>query len=462
MNWFTKETKTFYIARPPEADNQLIYLHPDKSIPRGTKLTVRSDECALFFREGKYVGRINAGTVLLDTANIPFLGHLLVDRFTGSNQFLCEIFFVALREINVELPLSPLGDFRDLNSAHVVSVNTSLFYTLRVLDPVRLIVELGGQSEVSADTAQFIVAGRILNQMRKVVGQHSQTRPILSLTSNAEAESIAEDIRREGSREFESVGISIVRVYDLLVTLDADSLELLREFGRQESELQLQAKGMQLATHEGFAEFNLLQGQRAALEGLGKGLSAGNGPLILSGGLGANLTGSGGLSGGAVSRSLARGQASSTSRELLSRRDSFLLKEDRGFAGPYSARQVALLAISKGLHLSQMSIRSSDDPETVVFQADSEPQIVAEYNRRGGKQQPNQEPAQSGSVMPGGLLGVPGFAPAYSAAKADGRISPEEFSLLVSIVQSSMTGLSRVECETLVRQEIERDKIEVM
>lgn len=53
FGWLTNETKSLYIARPDEFANDLIYLHPDKSIPRGTKLTVRSNECALFFREGQ-------------------------------------------------------------------------------------------------------------------------------------------------------------------------------------------------------------------------------------------------------------------------------------------------------------------------------------------------------------------------------------------------------------------------
>lgn len=99
LGWFSKETKSMYVARPAERADDLIYLHPDKSIPRGTKLTVRSDECVLFFREGKYIGKVNPGTtVQLDTANIPFLGHLLIDKFTDANHFICEVFFVRLSE----------------------------------------------------------------------------------------------------------------------------------------------------------------------------------------------------------------------------------------------------------------------------------------------------------------------------------------------------------------------------
>ena len=46
-------TKAQYIARPESAATDLVYLHPDTTVPRGAKLTVRSDETAIFFREGQ-------------------------------------------------------------------------------------------------------------------------------------------------------------------------------------------------------------------------------------------------------------------------------------------------------------------------------------------------------------------------------------------------------------------------
>ena len=292
LGWFSKEVKSTYVLRPDEYANDLIYLHPDRSIPRGTKLTVRSDECVLFFREGKYIGRINAGSVILDTANIPFLGHLIVDQFTGGNHFLCELFFVSLRETILHVPPSQLGQFKDSNSANVVAVNGALSYTVRVTDPARLVIELGGQSATSGTVVREVFNGRMLNQLRKSVGMRSQKMPILSVVSNVDAEGVSEEIRLLGIEEFGALGIVVGRVYGMFFSLDEASLHLLREFGKQEAGLALQEKGMRLAQGEGFAEFNLVQGQRAALEGLGKGLGTGNGPMIMSGmSLGANLTG---------------------------------------------------------------------------------------------------------------------------------------------------------------------------
>lgn len=423
FGWLTNETKSLYIARPAEYAGYLIYLHPDKSIPRGTKLTVRSDECALFFREGRLIGRINAGTILLDTANIPFLGHLLVDKFTDANHFICEIFFVSLKETVFRVPLSSLGQFKDVNSANVVAVLGSLSYTVRVSSPEKLVVDLGGQNENSGAAIHGIFNGRMLNQFRKAIGSRALVSPILDVVSNVSAEAISEEIGKLGHAEFSPIGIGIGRVFDLSVQLDAESLALLRDFGKQESGLALQAKGMKLATSEGFVDFNLMQGQRAALEGLGKGLSTGNGPLMMTGfNLGANLTGSSGRASPRLVSSPARPST------VLATQTMFIVKDGGGESGPHSARQLALLAISKGLALADMQIRSTEDPVDVSFSADLEPQIAAEYKRR----LPQSAPPPSAATNPNEQV----FLLSFTAAVRNGQLGKLEVDMLSNLALS--------------------------
>src|SRR5579871_3371386 len=232
-NWFTAQTQSLYIARPDAHLKDLIYKHPDRSIPRGAKLTVRASECALFFREGKCVGRIEPGTVALDTANIPFLGHLVVDRLTDANHFLCELFFVSTNEIILRVPdfdrlttdgrepgydlLKPrpeallrggasdlgsgnpkyvlLGQYRDSNSALVVSVGGSVSYTLKVQNPERLIVGLAGQSSYAGHEVEQVLAGRLLNRLRQLVGRRVRVSPVLDVVSNVDAEEISNELR---------------------------------------------------------------------------------------------------------------------------------------------------------------------------------------------------------------------------------------------------------------------------
>ena len=61
------------IARPDEAKDHWVYKHPDQTIPWKAQLTVDSDEIAMFFKNGQYVGSLAAGRHTLDGNNIPVL-----------------------------------------------------------------------------------------------------------------------------------------------------------------------------------------------------------------------------------------------------------------------------------------------------------------------------------------------------------------------------------------------------
>jgi membrane protease subunit (stomatin/prohibitin family) len=457
FGWFTNETRSLYVERPATAAGALIYLHPDKSIPRGTKITVRSDECALFFREGQFVGKLEPGTYLLDTANIPWLGHLLVDKFTGANQFITELFFVSIAETLVELSPTALGQYVDLNSRNVVQIIGKTSYTLLVEDPLRLVTQLGGQSAESSATTIEVLNGRLLNGFRKIVGQLVESIPVLSVVSNAQAEAVSNGLLQFAGAEFQAIGTKLRRVYSLELTLDEASFNLLREFGKQEAGLRLQSKGAEIASQEGFAEYNLIQGQRAALEGLGKGLAEGKGTMFMGMGLGGNLT----------SQQTARPSPRPPSRggsgtqgpgTILAPPRSFLIQSARGEDGPFSIRQVALHAASSKRPLSEIMIRGEDDPPGVYFSADLEPQIVAEYRRRvpsvpaGTAPAASQNPSPDGSHQTAPQTAPSIFDVAFEAAISDGVISPEEISMLVALSQSLGMASDPASAKTLVIQ----------
>jgi len=381
LNFFTNETKSLYIARPAAAARNLIFLHPDKSIPRGAKLTVRSDECALFFTEGKYIGTVNPGTTtLVDTANIPFLGHGLIDAFSDANHFITEIFFVLLSEVIIPIVSTPLGQYQDLNSKNVVSIVVSFQYSIRVQEPLKLIISVGGQSAYSQDTVVQIFNGRLLNGLRKMIGQRAQSLPMLSIVSNVDSEQLSTDLSDFSRQEFRQSGVDIARVFDMMLQLDDESLKQLKEFGRQESTLAIQSKGAQIANQQGFSEFNIIQGQRAALEGMGQGLATGRGTMLMGMGMGANLTNI------RSSVSSVRDENSRTSGfsrgATLAAPRNYLISSPNGETGPYSARQIALSAIASRKSLGEVLVRGDDDPVDSYFPADAEPQILTEYNRR--------------------------------------------------------------------------------
>jgi membrane protease subunit (stomatin/prohibitin family) len=458
MAWFSKETKSLYIARPPHAAKDLIFLHPDKTIPRGANLTVRSDECALFFREGRLVGRLGPGTHNVDTANIPFLGHLLVDKLTDGNHFITELFFVALSECIIDLPVTDLGQYQDQNSRNVVAIRARGSFTVRVKDPERLIVDIGGQSAGSAAKVIEILCGRLANGMRRAVGKRSGQVPILSIVSNADAEAVSTELITGSQPEFEGMGISIQRIINLDFKLDDESLKLLREFGKQESGIALQSKGAQVASQAGFAEYNLVQGQRAALEGMGKGFSAGKTTMFMGGGgLGADLTRSPtGLHRPAPVPAPAPYRADG-GPALSAPRQYFIVADGRE-SGPYSARQIALLVVSNRKSPAEVHVRAEGDPPDCTIPVEMEPAIMTEYKRRAPAGGPTPTAAPFGqpfaapppsfaaaqsfaapspptpAVAP--LPTNPAFDMAFSAVAGTGTLTRDQISMLAQLAKS--------------------------
>src|SRR5215468_5811894 len=150
MGIFRGEIRREFIARPDQAKNQILFKWPDTNIRKFTQLTVEQDELAVFFRDGLVQGTITPGRCTLDSSEIPFLGRL-VDAATGGNLFKTEIYFVSTREF----PNLPFGGVID----NVVDPETSLAvglrvfgeYSLRVVEPQSLILNLVGTQNIQTN-----------------------------------------------------------------------------------------------------------------------------------------------------------------------------------------------------------------------------------------------------------------------------------------------------------------------
>ena len=380
FDWIKKQavsqTQALYVARPDQATNYLIWAHPDRSIPRGSKITVRSDEVALFFREGQFIGEMPPGTALMDTANIPFLG-AIVDEFTGGNQFITELYFCKTSETQLDLAKEKLGQFTDPFGGNLVNLEGELEYTITVQNPQKLISGIGGQNIYTSELASNILNGRVKNIIRTLVGQFStQINSITEITSGSQTEAFSSAVTQKLSEEFNNAGVKLVRIMNLQITLDQASEELVREFRKETA-------GAQLATQEGFAEYNLIKGQREALEGLGAGMATGNSPILmgggLGGGLGANLTNT---PRSRVSRDRSGPVTPGRGRSAIRGEKKFYYLFNDREEGPISARNLALIALSKNISLSDLQIRSEDDSPGDTFAAEFEPLVRDEYNRR--------------------------------------------------------------------------------
>jgi membrane protease subunit (stomatin/prohibitin family) len=270
------EMRREFIARPDQAKQQILYKWPDTNVRKWTQLTVEQDELAVFFRDGRVQGTITPGRCTLDSSEIPFLG-MLVDAASGGNLFKTEIYFVSTREF----PNLPFGGMID----NVVDPETSLAiglrvfgdYSLRVVEPQSLIVNLVGTQNIQTnDQVTDWMRDQLLKVLRTDVTSHivSQNWPILGIAAHTD------EIERETLARVQSFvntyGIQIMRMGNFTISIKEDDEEALKRYRRDVQYTKLAG---------GYQQYSVGQ----ALQGVGEGAAKGGGeasPAILGIGLG--------------------------------------------------------------------------------------------------------------------------------------------------------------------------------
>ncbi len=158
------------IARPDDVKSLLVYKHPDQNIPMYSQLTVDSDECAVFFKDGRVVGVLPPGRHTLQTQNIPFLNNL-INSFTGGNVFIAELYFV--RTVPKRgIPFGgPLGEMIDPLTGEQVNPRIFGEFSVVVTDPVRFILGYHGQEAGGDPDSDRWVKGLFMNGVKTTLGE---------------------------------------------------------------------------------------------------------------------------------------------------------------------------------------------------------------------------------------------------------------------------------------------------
>jgi len=422
FSFLTKPIRDMFIVRPPEAMELLVYRYPDHSIPYGAKVTVRSDEQALFFREGHLVGVLNPGTHQLETNHLPFLGDLIVSPLSGDRHVTTELFFVRTSEQLVPLGPLPLGTYKDLGSGHLVSFLASCRVNVRIDDAAQVVTQLGGVRASSGVRIEDVMKDRICSLIAAAVGELTSVVQALDVTSNRYSEQIGQAALRMAEHGFEGTGARPVRFLNLQISLDSQSERALRDFGAAQARLSIEREGAEVASTPGFAAYHAAHGNRAMLEGIGSGVAKGNnGAMFMHLGLGASmLTPSVGLGSGVPSASSSGVRpAARLARAPMETR--YELRTPRGIEGPFVERQLVLRARIVNFDPRQTYIRCVGETGWTPL---SEHPIGQQV-----QQQAAALPLASGS--PAGATDR--FDQAMELAAADGVLAPAELTLLSRI-----------------------------
>src|SRR5215467_8417129 len=270
------EARREFIAAPDSAKGQIVYKWPDQNIRKFTRAIVEPDALAVFMNQGQVMGVLNPGQHTLDASEIPFLG-MFVDWASNSNAFKAEIYFVGAREYPHCRFGGRLDEVQDPVSGLIVTLRAFGEYALRVLDPVKLIVNLVGTVDVTNNEA---ITGWVAQQLLKVTRTAVTTQlmsgawPILDLSMHSP------DIERAtmpaANEQLADYGLAIARFGNLDVNLDDDDNARLKKLAGDTAYSRLAGGFLQAA-------------QAEALQGAGEGMAQGGAaasPMFLATGLG--------------------------------------------------------------------------------------------------------------------------------------------------------------------------------
>ena len=284
MDWFKRGVGEMMVARPDDAKSQVVWKHPDPTIPMKSQLTVEADEKAVFFRDGKVQATLGSGRHTLDSSNLPFLSNL-VDSFTGGNVFIAEVFFVSVREHTGVKFGGRVGHVEDPKSGIPVETMVHGEFAFRVTDPEKLIVGLVGMGRAESHTVRSWMKEQVLKVIRDRIAELlvKNKWPLLDVTSGAYTEEIEKDVLGGLTHHVESYGIAIVRLGNFVIGIDEEDAANLKR---------LYTDAAYLRTVGGVDRYQQFAAGKAMM-GAGEGMARGGGP----GGEGAG--GGGGLLGGA-------------------------------------------------------------------------------------------------------------------------------------------------------------------
>lgn len=279
------------IARPDSAKDQWVYKHPDQTIPMKAQLTVDSDEVALFFKDGKFVGSFSAGRHTLDASNIPFLGQL-IDKFTGGNVFICEVFFVTTRELPSIKFGTSIGDVQDPQTKLRIRLMVYGEFSARVIDPTKLVIGLVGQRATTNDAFLGWFKSQVQKVMKDGVAELivKQNWPLMKVTSGAYTDEIEQATLQGVRKDIEPYGVEIMRFGDFSISMDqADKERLDKLVDRMAYVEGMGSASGGMAAYQQLAQAEMMMG---AAEGMKKGGDGGGGAFQGAGiGLGFAMAG---------------------------------------------------------------------------------------------------------------------------------------------------------------------------
>jgi len=252
INFIKQGVGEMCIKRPDPLKNLLVYKHPDQTIPWKAFLTVDADECAIFLKDGKVHGMIGPGRCNLDASNIPFLSNF-IDKFTGGNVLVCEVFFVTTKPI-FDIPVGDkLGYMEDPLLGEMVEPRFFGKIAVQVTDPARFLLGYLGVRATSEEQQLSWIKGLFMNGVKVVVGQVCVTQG-KSLLQTMALQNEIKTAFVQSAPDLNNIGVKVVDVGGFSINLSDEDKETLKTAQAEIGEAKRAARKAQIGIQTAEAE----------------------------------------------------------------------------------------------------------------------------------------------------------------------------------------------------------------
>ena len=205
-----------------DSEHTLVWRYPRyrNQIKYGAQLIVRHGQSAVFVHQGRIADVFGPGHYALETKNLPVLSTLMGWMHGFDSPFKAEVYFVSTRQLTdlkwgTSNPV-PLRD-ADFGPVRVRAFGT---YTLRAIDPARLLSELVGTDGVyEADEISSLLRSIISMAFADVVANSGISVLDLAQNYTALSEKLREDVIARIDDEY---GLEIPQLFIVNVSVPAE------------------------------------------------------------------------------------------------------------------------------------------------------------------------------------------------------------------------------------------------
>lgn len=272
-----KQVARQFIAVPDDVKGQILYKWPDDNIRKFSRVIVDADEMALFVSKGAVVGTLGPGREPVEADELPFLGSL-IDWATDENAYRAELYFVGTREYTGETFGGRIDDVQDPQTGLIVTLRVFGEYSLKVLDPEKLVLNMTGTVNVTDNNAiGNWVDSQLLKIMRTAVTTKIVGNQWAILGLSAHLPELEAAVLADTNVQLEHYGLSLARMGNFDINLaDEDAANL--------KDLATKTAGSRLAGS--FGQYAAGEALLGAGEGMAQGGGAGTQAAFIGAGFG--------------------------------------------------------------------------------------------------------------------------------------------------------------------------------